>query len=205
LGSRKRQKEAAWLLIKKKVNHLKSISRKAHRLINEALKKVITSHSDMRGNIKFNDMSLPYTPLDLYNHLNDCFTNIPEYEMTWKNYGSYWCIDHIVPQSAFGYDSFEERSFDLCWSLNNLQPLPLTINAKKGAKVFQHNIPSVNRTKEQTEMINKRVSIIMDPDIRRRLVAKYLPESLIRKHMITVDGIPKRLFDPWNSRYINPD
>ena len=206
LGSRRREKETAWLVIEKKVDQLKSTSRKAHRLVNKALKKVIASHVDDREAIEFNGMQLPYTPLDLYTHLNNCFIDIPEYDMTWENYGLYWCIDHIVPQSAFGYDSFEDKSFDLCWSLDNLQPLPLTINSKKGAKVFRHNMPAC-RTREQAEMNIKRVDFIVDDLWPSPLLLQHLSEDLKKeyaKHFNNspygLNGIPKRFFEPWSKR-----
>ena len=52
--------------------------------------------------------------------------------MNWKNYGSYWHIDHIKPKTLFNYSSPEDKEFIKCWSLSNLQPLEKITNIKKG-------------------------------------------------------------------------
>lgn len=52
----------------------------------------------------------------------------------WDNYGTYWNIDHIKPQSKLWYDSFECQNFLECWSLDNLRPLEVIKNMKKGNK-----------------------------------------------------------------------
>jgi hypothetical protein len=53
-------------------------------------------------------------------------------KMSWDNYGSYWHIDHIIPQSKLLYNSMEDENFKKCWDLQNLQPLEATANMKKG-------------------------------------------------------------------------
>lgn len=54
--------------------------------------------------------------------------------MNWENYAIYWQIDHIVPISAFNYNSIYDEEFKMCWSLENLQPLENSVNIGK------HNI-----------------------------------------------------------------
>lgn len=46
-------------------------------------------------------------------------------EMTWENYGSYWEVDHIKPQSLC-------ENFGEAWKLDNLQPLSCAVNRSKG-------------------------------------------------------------------------
>ena len=70
---------------------------------------------------------LPYTPQQLKGHLESRFDS----NMTWENYGIYWEIDHIYPQSLLPYDSLDHPNFLKCWSLNNLRPLEITQNRKK--------------------------------------------------------------------------
>jgi len=71
-----------------------------------------------------------YTLLNLVNHLENQFNE----KMGWDNYGSYWQIDHIKPQSLFKYNSVEDQEFKECWALKNLQPLEKTENNIKNNK-----------------------------------------------------------------------
>ena len=72
---------------------------------------------------------LPYTPMELKEHIEKQFSS----EMSWNNYGSYWQVDHIIPQAALIYDSLTHPNFQKCWALDNLQPLERTKNASKGS------------------------------------------------------------------------
>jgi hypothetical protein len=74
-----------------------------------------------------------YTVTDLMAHLEPQFTP----EMTWDNYGSYWHLDHLVPQYYFEYDSYDHPHFRACWSLDNLQPLEAEKNLRKNRHVIQ--------------------------------------------------------------------
>ena len=73
---------------------------------------------------------LPYTPEQLKEHLQTQFDE----HMTWDNYGSYWHVDHIYPQSLLPYDSLEHENFHKCWALDNLQPLEAIENIRKSNK-----------------------------------------------------------------------
>ncbi|KKQ98369.1 MAG: hypothetical protein UT24_C0038G0016 [Candidatus Woesebacteria bacterium GW2011_GWB1_39_12] len=92
--------------------------------IRNALKKNKTSKNSPTWS------KLPYTPLQLKEHLEKQFDS----NMTWGNYGSYWHIDHVIPQSLLLYDSMEHPNFIKCWSLSNLQPLEAKENMSKGNK-----------------------------------------------------------------------
>lgn len=50
--------------------------------------------------------------------------------MNWSNYGSFWCIDHIVALKYF--DVFSRKDMLLCWNYNNLKPSLLGDNHAKG-------------------------------------------------------------------------
>lgn len=71
-----------------------------------------------------------YTLKDLMRHLEKQFSP----KMTWDNYGSYWEIDHIKPKSLFHYKNPEDKEFQQCWALNNLQPLEVNQNRSKHNK-----------------------------------------------------------------------
>ena len=71
-----------------------------------------------------------YTLKDLIKRLEFQFDN----NMSWKNYGNYWHIDHKKPKSLFNYTNPKEQSFKDCWCLANLQPLEAIENIRKGNK-----------------------------------------------------------------------
>lgn len=73
---------------------------------------------------------LGYTAKDLKEHLEKKFKP----GMSWDNYGAYWHIDHIRPQSWFKYNSINDIEFIECWALNNLQPLEAIENIRKSNK-----------------------------------------------------------------------
>jgi len=54
-------------------------------------------------------------------------------KMNWDNYGSYWEIDHIKPLNHF-YDLPIEEAVREAWSLDNLQPLEVSLNRSKQDK-----------------------------------------------------------------------
>lgn len=67
----------------------------------------------------------------LKEHLENKFDK----NMSWNNYGIYWYIDHIYPQSLLPYMSMSDDNFKKCWSLDNLQPLQAIDNLKKSNKI----------------------------------------------------------------------
>lgn len=74
----------------------------------------------------------PYTMEQLKRHLESQFDD----KMSWNNYGSYWHIDHIIPQSLLPYSSMEDGNFKKCWALENLRPLEKIANIKKGNRIL---------------------------------------------------------------------
>ena len=68
-----------------------------------------------------------YTLKDLMEHLENQFDD----KINWKNYGSYWEIDHVKPRSLFKYTFPEDIEFKECWALKNLQPLEKIANLRK--------------------------------------------------------------------------
>lgn len=64
--------------------------------------------------------------------------------MSWDNHGQYgWHLDHIVPRTAFNYETPEDMDFQRCWALDNLQPLWWRDNLSKGAKLTKPFQPSL--------------------------------------------------------------
>lgn len=67
--------------------------------------------------------------------------------MNWKNLGSYWQIDHILPINLFNFVNENEKF--ICFHWTNLQPLKKEINQSKSDNLMLHyyfnNIVNVNR------------------------------------------------------------
>lgn len=83
---------------------------------------------------------LGYTVDELKRHLEKRFKN----GMSWDNYGrGGWEIDHIIPQSAFNFDSPEDFDFKRCWALSNLTPLWDFENRSKNGKLDKPFQPSL--------------------------------------------------------------
>lgn len=74
---------------------------------------------------------LPYSMQELKEHLERQFDK----NMSWDNYGSYWHIDHIMPQSKLPYLSMADENFQKCWALDNLRPLEALANIRKQNKL----------------------------------------------------------------------
>ena len=93
-------------------------SKLRHNMKSSINRKLRFRLSSKAGKSTFN--ILPYTVDDLIKHLESKFKD----GMTWDNHGMYgWHIDHIKPDSSFTYSSVEDEEFQLCWALDNLQPL----------------------------------------------------------------------------------
>jgi 5-methylcytosine-specific restriction endonuclease McrA len=73
--------------------------------------------------------NLPYTPKMLKEHLESQFDE----NMSWDNYGTYWHIDHIIPQAMTPYDTIKHENFQKAWALENLQPLEARENMSKNS------------------------------------------------------------------------
>lgn len=77
---------------------------------------------------------LSYTAKQLKAHLESLW----EPWMNWSSYGfgaGKWCIDHMIPHSAFYYTAITDAAFRECWALSNLRPLGIIENLHKGARL----------------------------------------------------------------------
>lgn len=71
-----------------------------------------------------------YTKQELCRHIERQFTS----GMTWRNFGTFWHLDHIVPLASFSYTGFDDPEFKAAWALTNLRPLEKFKNIQKHAK-----------------------------------------------------------------------
>jgi len=60
-----------------------------------------------------------------------------EDEMSMKNYGKYWTIDHVNPCN---FDLTEEENQYECFHWSNLRPMQKLLNSKKTGKVIEEEI-----------------------------------------------------------------
>ena len=68
---------------------------KMKKRIGSSVYKALKKQGKTKGGSTFS--ALPYTPQDLVEHLEKQFDE----KMNWDNYGTYWHLDHIYPQSLF--------------------------------------------------------------------------------------------------------
>lgn len=66
-----------------------------------------------------------------FRQLKEHLENQFDEHMNWDNMGSYWEIDHIMPQKMFHFTSPTDKQFKLCWSLKNLRPLEWRANRQR--------------------------------------------------------------------------
>lgn len=81
---------------------------------------------------------LGYSPAEMFVHLERQFTD----GMSWENYGE-WHIDHVIPLSAFNYETPDDIDFARAWCLENLRPMWAKENMQKGSKILRPFQPSL--------------------------------------------------------------
>lgn len=122
--SKKRQYNNDYERNRKATDPIFKLRKNCSRLINHAL----NGSKNGQSILEF----LSYTIDELKRHLETQFDS----KMSWKNYGIYWHIDHIIPQSLLPYVSMEDENFKKCWALSNLRPLEAIENMKKSNKLM---------------------------------------------------------------------
>ena len=116
--------------------YLKRSNNPSIRLNSNVSRRIRKSLSDDKGKHRWKNL-VCYTLEQLKRHLERKFKP----GMTWENYGrGGWHIDHIIPVTAFNFQSYSDIDFKRCWALKNLQPLWEKENLSKSnhlAKPFQ--------------------------------------------------------------------
>lgn len=121
--------------IQQRVSWIKSENkRKQRRLVDKGYRLARNTGASfsriLAGKVKSSEVleeHLNYNMKQLKEHIESQFTP----EMSWDNYGTYWELDHIIPQNQFYYESYEDEQFKLCWALNNLRPLTIHDNRSR--------------------------------------------------------------------------
>lgn len=86
--------------------------------LNETVSRLMNYHLKGNKNNKHWEELVGYTIEELKLHLENQFKD----NMAWSNYGD-WHVDHIKPVSSFNFTDPEDKEFQECWALENLQPL----------------------------------------------------------------------------------
>jgi hypothetical protein len=89
-------------------------------------------------NSKSNEL-IGYNSLSLKIHLESLFND----NMSWKNYGRYWEVDHIIPVSLFK----EDTDVGIVNSLDNLRPLCKIYNNSRGNKLDEKGYEILDKYK----------------------------------------------------------
>ena len=110
----------------------------------------------------------------LIKHLQEQFKD----GMSWNNYGE-WHIDHIIPQSAFHYESPDDIDFKRCWALSNLQPLWGVDNVLKSNKILIPFQPSL-------KFENKNIKGALIKRVPTEKLKNPFPEKIVNKQAILV-------------------
>jgi hypothetical protein len=100
--------------------------------LNHSIKAGIRKSLQGTKNRRHWETLVGYTIEQLKKHLERRFRE----GMLWENYGTNgWHIDHIIPKSAFNYETPDDIDFKKCWALSNLQPMWARENIKKSDKL----------------------------------------------------------------------
>jgi hypothetical protein len=113
-----------------------------YKLLNTLRKQVL------RAIINKTEKTIELTGADIETvrkHIESLFKS----DMSWKNYGTKWEIDHIKPCKLFDLSDIKQQKE--CFNYKNLQPLYVAENRRKGATMTELNI-----TEKQKQYITQR-------------------------------------------------
>ena len=123
-------------ILEKRREYRKRYSRNPKYRLNNTMARSISEVLSGRKNYRHWENLVGYTLEELMAHLSIRFQD----GMSFDNYGK-WHIDHIVPLSAFNFDTPEQIDFKRCWALKNLQPMWAKDNIQKYNKLSGHFQP----------------------------------------------------------------
>ena len=92
--------------------------------------------------------------------------------MTWKNHGTYWQIDHVMPCAAFKFESDNDDAIYECFGWKNTRPLLRKDNLAKKDKI---DYDAITR-----QSINVQLFIFKNPSYKLGSDAASIKEKMIR-------------------------
>jgi len=113
---------------------INDINFRIRKNVSRAINRALTKMSMKKDTSILNHLG--YSILDLKKYLENQFDN----KMSWDNYGIYWHIDHIIPQSCLPYKTMQDENFKKCWALQNLRPLDAKSNMLDGSTRIRHKM-----------------------------------------------------------------
>ena len=106
---------------------------KLRKNCSRSINHILKQNNSSKNNHSFLSF-VPYSIDELKSHIEKQF----DFNMSWNNYGTYWELDHIIPQSDLPYFSMQDSNFKKCWDLSNLRPLSIKENESDGATRKRH-------------------------------------------------------------------
>ena len=98
--------------------------------INYRLKKSLAAR--LRSVLKKENSTMNYIGCNI-SYLREWFEYNFTPDMNWENYGSYWCIDHVIPVDKFDLTNEDEKL--TCWNWSNLAPVTVKYNSTKKSQI----------------------------------------------------------------------
>ena len=177
------------LKIYTKCNQIKSLTeyyknkRKSDGLLNicKSCQSIILKHYRDKINIELHKAIVPNSSYSYKNYISitDCSTYFLilwfefqfDEKMNWRNYGSYFQIDHVKPCSLFNIEDDNDRRLMNHWS--NLSPLEKHENITKSNK-YNNEIELNHTTKilRFLDHLNKQILIYVN--LQQNLIVIYL-------------------------------
>ncbi|RLD64468.1 MAG: hypothetical protein DRJ01_00580 [Bacteroidetes bacterium] len=132
-SDKRREYAKEWVKEKRKNDINFRLKQSISSNLNSQLKKVFLKKNG-KQTIKYLDYNIELVA----SHLEKMFDE----KMSWNNYGSYWNIDHIIPQVLYNYK--DNNEIKKCWDLRNLRPLKKEDNFSKKDFLFLNLIEKYN-------------------------------------------------------------
>ena len=119
-----------------------------------------TNKDNEHNNFSFLGCSIPFYRKYLESNFDD--------KMTWKNFGTYWSIDHVIPLNEF--DLTRSKDMELCLSWYNTEPLQNQLNKDKHTNIiFSQLINHINYLQNFVyKHINTRYKLILKGNINNK-------------------------------------
>jgi hypothetical protein len=122
------------------------------RKTNINYKLSVTLRNRIKKLVKGERKSLDFIGCDL-EFFKKWFTYQFKDDMTFKNHGNIWHIEHVIPCKVF--DLTNETEKDICFNWTNLQPMHASENWSKGGRINESEVRDHKNTLKKFIELNK--------------------------------------------------